>query len=72
MAREKPTYRDELEMILSHFGGKQIISFAEVQTYTGRGYKWCKSHLDIPRDGCTAVQLAHALACVGEKKRRRA
>ena len=61
MAREKETYRLELEQILARFGGKCIISFAEIQEYTGKGYKWCCKHLDIPHDGCTAVQLAHAL-----------
>lgn len=60
MAREKETYRLELEQILARFG-KSVLSFKEVQEYTGRGYKWCCAHLDIPHDGCTAVQLAHAL-----------
>ena len=72
MAREKENYRLELEQVLAHFGGKHIISFSEVQEYTGKGYKWVSNHLDIPHDGCTAVQLAHALACVGEKGRKRA
>ena len=72
MPREKENYRLELEQILAHFNGKHIISFSEVQEYTGRGYKWVSAHLDIPHDGCTAVQLAHALACVGEKGRKRA
>lgn len=72
MAREKENYRLELEQVLAHFGGKHIISFSEVMAYTGRGYKWVSNHLDIPHDGCTAVQLAQALACIGESKRRRA
>ena len=67
MAREKPTYRDELEQILARFG-KHIISFTEVQEYTGKSYNWCREHLDIPRKGCTAVQLAHALTNLGGKK----
>ena len=62
MPREKETYRLELEQILAHFGGKHIISWAEVQEYTGKGYKWCNQHLKVPHDGCTAVQLAHALS----------
>ena len=61
MAREKETFRLELEQILQRFDNHQIISWAEVQEYTGKGYKWCNSHLKIPHDGCTAVQLAHAL-----------
>lgn len=62
MAREKETYRLELEQILNRFGGKHIISFKEVQEYTGRGKHWCTQHLKIPHDGCTAVQLANALS----------
>ena len=62
MPRELPNYRDELEQILAFTGGKRILSWAEVQEYTGKGYKWCDNHLKIPHDGCTAVQLAHALA----------
>ena len=62
MAREKETYRFELELILEHFNGKHIISFTEVQEYTGRSYNWCRQHLNIPRKGCTAVQLAFALS----------
>lgn len=60
--REKPTYRDELEQILSYTGGKHILSFREVCDYAGRGRKWVCNHLDIPHDGCSAVQLAHALS----------
>lgn len=62
MPREKETFRLELEQILAKFGGKHIITFAEVQEYTGKGYKWCNKHLKIPHDGCTAVQLAKALS----------
>ena len=62
MAREKENYRLELEQILERFGGRHIISWTEVQEYTGRGYKWCDRHLDLPHDGCTAVQLANAMA----------
>ena len=67
MAREKPTYRDELEQILARFG-KHIFSWKEVQVYTGRGKDWCNTHLKIPHDGCTAVQLAHALTNLGGKR----
>ena len=62
MGREKETYRLELELILAHFNGKHIISWKEVQEYTGKGKDWCNSHLKIPHDGCTAVQLAFALS----------
>ena len=68
MAREKPTYRDELEQILARFGGKCVLSFTDVQNYTGRSYNWCAKHLDVPRKGCTAVQLAHALCNLGGKR----
>ncbi len=60
--KEMPNYRDELEEILRHFNGRRILTFKEVQDYTGKGYKWCTNHLNIPHDGCTAVQLAKALS----------
>ena len=62
MAREKENFRLELEQILTRFGGKNIISWKEVQDYTGKGKDWCNNHLKIPHDGCTAVQLAKALS----------
>ncbi len=71
MAREKELFRVELEQILDRFGGRQIISFRDVQAYTGKGYDWCCSHLDIPHDGCTAAQLAHALTNLGSGRRLR-
>jgi len=67
---EKPLYRLELEEILKAFGGKHIISFAEVQQYTGKGKYWCTKHIPVPHNGCTAVQLAHALANLGQNKNR--
>lgn len=68
MAREKETFRLELEQILARFDGRHIISFKEVREYTGKSYDWCTKHLDIPHDGCTAVQLAHALTNLGGKR----
>lgn len=62
MAREKETYRLELEQILARFDGRTVISWKEVQEYTGKGKDWCNSHLKIPHDGCTVVQLANALS----------
>lgn len=60
--KEAPNYRDELEQILKYFNGSHVITWKEVQEYTGRGKDWCNSHLKIPHDGCTAVQLAKALS----------
>ena len=61
MPMEPKNYRDEIEQILKHFNGRHVLTFGEVQEYTGRGYKWCTAHLNIPHNGCTAVQLAKAL-----------
>ena len=62
MAREKENFRLELEQILAKNNGKHILSWKDVQDYTGKGKDWCNSHLKIPHDGCTAVQLAKALS----------
>ncbi len=67
MAREKETYRLELEQILLKFGGRHILSKQDVMEYTGKGRSWCDKHLKIPPCGCTAVQLAFQLSHLGEK-----
>lgn len=60
MARELPTYRDELEEILKFFNGKRVLTKEDVKRYTGRGDKWVASH--FPKKEYSAVSLAHTLA----------
>ncbi len=62
MPREPETFRLELEQILTHFGGKAVLTRSEVMEYTGKGRTWCDKHLKLPHSGCTAVQLALALS----------
>lgn len=59
---EPPTYRLELEQILSHFGGKRILSRNNVAEYLGKSKEYCRDHLKIGADGVTAVQLALILS----------
>lgn len=61
MARELPTYRDELEEILRFFDNKRVLTKEDVKRYTGRGDKWVASHLPKQKE-YSAVGLAHALA----------
>lgn len=61
MARELPTYRDELEQVLSFFEGKRVLTRTDVMKYTGKGEKWVKSHIGTQKE-ISAVSLAHTLA----------
>ena len=48
MPREPETFRLELEQILTHFGGKAVLTRSEVMEYTGKGRTWCDKHLKLP------------------------
>ena len=61
MARELPTYRDELEQVLLFFDNKRVLTKEDVKRYTGKGDKWIASHIGNQKD-YSAVGLAHALA----------
>lgn len=65
---EAPTYRFELEQILSFFGNKRVLSVSDVAAYTGRSRLWCRNHLGVNENGCTVVQLATALTKLPKKK----
>lgn len=62
MARENGNYRDHIELINAHFGGKAVLSMEDVYSYTGRQRKWCQKHLGLSGDGITVLSLAKALA----------
>jgi len=72
MSREAETYRPELEQILLHVSGRNVLSTKEIMEYTGRSRHW------LERRGLlgemTAVQLAMALTKLYEhsiKSRRK-
>lgn len=62
MAREKETYRLELEQILAYFGDKRILTLTDVATYVGKTRDWTRSHLGVTGEGVTAVKLAYILS----------
>lgn len=64
MAREKETYRLELEQINLRFGGKAVLTCAEVSSYVGHCHRWCVKHLGMSGDGMTSVMLAHRLSAM--------
>ena len=70
MAREKETYRLELELVLAAFPNKRILNRSDVMHYTGRGRKWLDSH-GFSGLEFTAVDVAHNLACIHEQQARR-
>ena len=63
MARENATYRLELEQLNIKYPDKHVLTWQDVQAYTGCGRWWCDHNLKgVPHTGCTKVQLAHALS----------
>lgn len=62
MPREPYAYRDNLEDLLSFFGGKRILSIKDVAAYTGRNEKWCKQRFRIEaKKGISVPTLARML-----------
>ena len=65
MPREKPAYRDNLELISSQFPGKALISFAELVKFFGRNRrtvrKWLDAH-DMKGDYFSVATLARAMS----------
>ena len=70
MAREKETFRLELEMLLAAYPNKRIYNRSDIMAYTGRGRKWLDSHGFTGQD-YTAVDVARNLAVIHEKQWRR-
>lgn len=59
--REATGYRDQLEVLLSHFGDVGLVSQAQVAAYTGRSQRWVKDRLRVGRQGITLPALARRL-----------
>lgn len=66
MSRELPGYREELEMVLQHFGNRRVLTEKEVIAYTGRSKTWVHSHLGNCKD-MTVTALARSLASLGRE-----
>lgn len=70
MAREKETFRLELERVLAVFPHKAVLTRTDVMAYTGRGRKWLDSH-GFTGTEFTAVDVAHNMASIHEGQYRR-
>lgn len=66
MAKEAPTYRDELEEIVKFFGSKRILTVSDVAKYTGRTRDWTREKLGVCGD-ITVVALAHIMVNLNNK-----
>lgn len=63
MSREHPAYRDNLEDLLTFFGGKRILSVQDVCRYTGRDHRWVKSRFQMTaKNGISVPTLARKLS----------
>lgn len=61
MAREKEGYREQLELLISHFGDVGIVHTPEVAQYTGMSKRWVYERLGVRRVGVTLPVLARRL-----------
>jgi len=62
MAREKESYRDNLEALLTHFGGRHLLSASDVASYCGRDRRTVVKLFQIPKTGITAETLARRMS----------
>ena len=70
MAREKETFRLELEQVLAAFPNKRVLTRKDVMAYTGRGRKWLDSH-GFNALEFTAVDVARQMSMIRESGVRR-
>lgn len=66
MAREREGYREQLEVLMNHFGDVGMVSKAEVAEYTRHSTsesakRWVKERLGVGRNGITLPVLAWRL-----------
>lgn len=63
MPREKPAFRDNLEDILTFFGGRRMLTITDVREYTGlMDVRTIKRHFPFRGNMISAVTLARCLA----------
>ena len=65
MPREPFAYRDNLEDLLSFFGGKRILNLKEVCEYTGRDPRWVKRRFGIETGKGISVPTLARMLCEG-------
>lgn len=70
MAREKETFRLELELVLAAFPNKKVLTRTDVMAYTGRGRKWLDSH-GFDATEFSAVDVARQMTMIRERSARR-
>lgn len=55
MPREPVAYRDNLEDLLSFFGGKRMLNIQEVTRYCGKDVRWVKERFHLDAKACISV-----------------
>lgn len=61
MPREKEGYRDILADLLEFFGGKRVLTAADVSAYTGLCRRTAATRYGITKEGITVHALARKL-----------
>lgn len=70
MAREKETFRLELEQLIAAYPQRAVLTRTDIMNYTGRGRKWLDSHGFTGKE-YTRTDVAHTLCVLHEKQERR-
>ena len=58
MAREREGYREQLEVLMNHFGDVGLVDVHQVAHYIGMSERWCRDRLGVRRNGLTLPVLA--------------
>ena len=62
MAREKESYRDNLERIAERFPGKEMLTVADVVEYTGLNRKTVKKLFEFRENYISIAKLARGMS----------
>lgn len=62
MPREKPSYRDHMEILLNDFGGKRLLKLKDVAKYLGIDTRTAKKRYSFDNNYISIVVLARELS----------
>ena len=62
MAREKPSYRDNLERITAQFPNKEMLTVKDVCKFCGLNYRTAKKLFEFTNNYISVVKLARQMS----------
>lgn len=60
--RERPEYRDNMEALITFFGGKMLLNAADVARYCGCDRRTAIKRYEIQKNGITIPTLARRMS----------